>query len=174
MHTRMTTQFCNNENKVGLTNSKLMTMSSPQPLPTSSMMDTPMRLMPDDCGTFEFLLQMGYTPQAVILQMIQASMAAPAVAPTAASTTASTTTPATASVTAPAAAQPMVQEGNQQPSTNGMNIMESDEEEVEQPAPPAPPPAFSDNTPYSAFALGVRPTLGVLWKHYNPTRPFNT
>ena len=152
---------------MGLTSSKPTTMSSSQPLPTSSTMNTPSKLTPNDRGTFELLLQMGYTAQDALQQMTQAPVATPSAD---LSTAASTATPTD---TAPSAVPPMVQEGSQRPSTNTANVAKSDKEETERLTWPPPPPAFSDNTPYNVIAFSTRPTLGTLWKHYNPTGPFN-
>ena len=129
---------------MGLTSSKPTAMSSLQLLPTSSMMSTPTRLTPEDHGTYEFLLQMGFTPQAVVQQMTQAP---------------------------PTAALAAAPEGNQQPSTNGANAVETDEEEVKWPTPPAPPPAFGNGTPYNVISFGGS-SLTALWKQYNPTGTF--
>ena len=54
-----------------------------------------------------------------------------------------------------------------------MNAGKPDEEETERQTQPPPPPAFSDSTPYNVIAFNARPTLGMLWKHYNPTGPFS-
>ena len=55
-----------------------------------------------------------------------------------------------------------------------VNTEKPEEEETRRQTRPPPPPAFSDSTPYNVIALSARPTLGMLWKHYNPTGPFNT
>ena len=34
--------------------------------------------------------------------------------------------------------------------------------------------AFTDSTPYNMIAFSARLMLGMLWKHCNPTGPFNT
>ena len=154
---------------MGQIGSKQETTPSSQPPPADWTMNTPPKLTPDDRKTFELLLQMGYSAQDALQQMTQLTVVTPSVeGNTEASNTTSTTA---ASSTVPQ----MVQEGSQGPPSTSVKTEKSDEEETRsQPRPPPPPPpAFSDSTPYNLIALSVRPTLGMLWKHYNPTGPFN-
>ena len=130
-------------------------------------MNTPSKLTPDDRGTFELLLQMGYTTQDVLQQMTQPPVATPSAN---GNMEASNTTP---TATALGAVPPMVQEGSQRPPSNSVNIEKPEQEETRRQTRPPPPPAFSDSTPYDVIALSARPTLGMLWKHYNPTGPFS-
>ena len=153
---------------MGLISSKSTTTSSSQPFPIDLTMNTPLKLTPEDRGTFELLLQMGYTAQDALQQMTQTPVAAPSAD---VGTEASNTTPTTA---VPGAVPPMVQEGSQRPSSNTANAEKLDEEGTEHQTRPPPPAAFSDSTPYNMIAFSTQPTLGMLWKHYNPTGPFST
>ena len=67
----------------------------------------------------------------------------------------------------------MVQEGSQRPPSSTVNTEKPEEEETRRQTRPPPPPAFSDSTPYNVIAFSTRPMLGMLWKRYNPTGPFN-
>ena len=153
---------------MGQTSSKQETTSSSQPSLADWTMNTPSKLTPDDRNTFELLLQMGYSAQDALQQMTQPPVVTPSVN---GNTEASNTTPTmTVSSTVP----PMVQEGSQGPPSVSVKTEKPDEEETRRQPRPLPPPAFSDSTPYNVIALSARPTLDMLWKHYNPTGPFNT
>ena len=84
---------------------------------------------------------------------------------------ASNTTP---TATAPGAVPPMVQEGSQRPPSNAVNTEKPEGKETRRQTRPPLPPAFSDSTPYNVIAFSTRPTLGMLWKNYNPAGPFNS
>ena len=152
---------------MGQTSSKSKTTSSSQPPPIDLTMNTPSKLTPDDRGTFELLLQMGYTAQDALQQMTQPPVATPSAN---GNMEASNTT---LTATTPGAVLPMVQEGSQRPPSNTVNTEKPEEGETRRQTQPPPPPAFSDSTPYNMIAFSARPTLGMLWKHYNPTGPFS-
>ena len=153
---------------MGLTSSKSTTTSSLQTPPVDLTMNTPSKLTPDDRGTFELLLQMGYTAQNALQQMTQPPVAAPSANANMEASSATLTT------TTPGAVLPMVQKGSQCPLSNTANAEKPEEEVTARQTRPPPPPAFSDSTPYNMIVFSARPTLGMLWKHYNPTGPFNT